>query len=100
MRVSVVGSYPKAAGLKMTGLGGLEETGDGGEGRGLKGGSWNLVLVVGGRIGDMWIWGIPRVTSGAAGGTGGGGRVGLAGRVRGETGVGGACVVSVRIRST
>ena len=78
MRVSVVGSYPKAAGLKMTGLGGLEETGDGGEGRDLEGGRWNLV------VGDLWKGGISRVASG----TRGGGRVGLAGRARGEIGVG------------
>ena len=35
MRVSVVGPYPKAAGLKME-LGGLDERDEGGEGGGLE----------------------------------------------------------------
>lgn len=84
MRVSVVGSYPKAAGLKMTGLGGLDGRGDGGVGV-LEGGSWNRGAV-GGSIGNIWIEAISRVVDGTRGGT----RVGRAGRGRGEKRIGGA----------
>lgn len=83
----------------MTGLGGLDETGDGGEGGGLEGGSWNRVMIGGGRVGDGWaIEGVSRVTSGSDDGTGGGTRVGIAGCFRCEAGVRSA-VVMVRIRS-
>ena len=66
MRVSVVGSYPKAAGLKMTGLGGLDETGDGGEDEALGGGSRNRVTIGGGGIGDVWVKGASRVRDAVA----------------------------------
>ena len=89
MRVSVVGPYPRAAGLKM-GLGGLDERDDGGEGEELGGGHWNRVMIGGGGVGDVWVEGILRVTSGLAGGTGGGTRDGFAEYVRCEGGVGGA----------
>ena len=63
MGVSVVGPYPKAAVLKME-LGGLDERDDGGDGEELKGGSWNRVMIGGGGVGDVWVEGILRVTSG------------------------------------
>ena len=56
MGVSVVGPSPKAAVLKMR-LGGLDERDDGGEGEELKG-------IGGGGVGDVWVEGILRVTSG------------------------------------
>ena len=61
MRVSVVGPYPKAAGLKVE-LGGLDERDDGGEGEGLEDGSRNRVMIGGGGVGDARVEGISRVT--------------------------------------
>ena len=89
MRVLVVGPYLRAAGLTM-GLGGLDERDDGGEGEELEGGSRNRVMIGGGGGGDVWVEGILRMTPGLAGGTGGGTQVGLAEYVRCEGGFGGA----------
>ena len=66
----------------MTGLGGLDETGDGGEGGGLENGRRNWVTIGGGLFGEAWAEGASRVISGSAGGTGGGDRVGLVGCFR------------------
>ena len=87
MRVSVVGSYPKAAGLKMTGLGGLDEAGDGGVGGSLEGEGGKRVTVEGGVSGA--------ISGSGTGGGGGSARVGLAGRV-GCEGVGGPVAASLR----
>jgi hypothetical protein len=101
--VSVVGSYPRAAGLKTTGLGGLDGTGDGGSGGSLEGGSRKRVAVGGGGTGDVCVVVVVEgvssgAISGGTGGTGGGTRVGLAGRDRWGCGVGaGHSVVSMRI---
>lgn len=68
----------------MMGLGGLDETGDGGEGGGLENGRRNWVTIGGGLVGEAWVEGASRVISGSASGTGGGARVGLVGYVRCE----------------
>ena len=71
------------------GLGDLNGTDNGGEGEELEGGSRNPVMIGGGGVGDVWVKGILRVTSGSAGGTGGGIQVDLAEYVRCKGGVGG-----------
>lgn len=75
MRVSVVGSYPKVVGFEVMGHGDLGGTNlantDDGKGEGLEGGSRDWVVIRGG-VGDFWVEGISRVTSGLSDGTGGG----------------------------
>jgi hypothetical protein len=65
------------------GLGGLDGRGDGGEGEGLEGGSWNRGMI-GGGVGDR------RVTPGSVDGTGGGTQVDLVESARCEAEVRGA----------